>query len=193
MTTPVQQRKAELRAQLKSRLAELTDEQIADGSTRIADRILEDEGWNNARSVLLFAPMRFEMDLVRVIREGITRGKEVCLPRFSTTNAVYEAAVLRDWPSDLVKGGFGIPEPAPGCPAMALNQLDLMIVPGLGFTTSGLRLGRGKGFYDRLLAETRGRRWGVAFDCQIVTRLPVEPHDVVLQSILTPSRHLRVA
>ncbi|HLP77584.1 MAG TPA: 5-formyltetrahydrofolate cyclo-ligase, partial [Candidatus Paceibacterota bacterium] len=74
------------------------------------------------------------------------------------------------------------------CAPVSLNQLDLVLVPGVAFDACGRRLGRGKGFYDRLLADTRGIKCGVAFDEQIVTGIPVEPHDVLVDCILTPTR-----
>ena len=76
----------------------------------------------------------------------------------------------------------------PDCEPAPLNRLDLVLVPGVAFDAQGRRLGRGKGFYDRLLAKVRGHKCGVAFDVQIVSGLPEEPHDVRVDSILTPSR-----
>jgi 5-formyltetrahydrofolate cyclo-ligase len=62
------------------------------------------------------------------------------------------------------------------------------LVPGLAFDPSGRRLGRGKGFYDRLLAMVRGRKCGIAFEEQVVPEIPVEPHDIRLDCLLTPRR-----
>jgi 5-formyltetrahydrofolate cyclo-ligase len=68
-----------------------------------------------------------------------------------------------------------------------------VLTPGIAFDALGRRLGRGRGFYDRLLAQTTGTRCGVAFDQQVVDVVPVETHDVVLNCILTPTRWLNVA
>jgi 5-formyltetrahydrofolate cyclo-ligase len=64
----------------------------------------------------------------------------------------------------------------------------LILVPGVAFDLRGGRLGRGRGYYDRLLSGLQGYRCGVAFDEQIVDRVPLEPHDASLNCILTPSR-----
>jgi 5-formyltetrahydrofolate cyclo-ligase len=61
-------------------------------------------------------------------------------------------------------------------------------VPGLAFDRFGRRLGRGRGFYDRLLAEIPGQRCGVAFDQQILEALPTEPHDSQMHALATPAR-----
>ena len=74
---------------------------------------------------------------------------------------------------------------------VALNRLDLALVPGLGFDARGHRLGRGKGHYDRLLAGFTGMKIGVAFDFQIVTEVPREPHDIALDAVVTPTRWLQ--
>jgi 5-formyltetrahydrofolate cyclo-ligase len=66
----------------------------------------------------------------------------------------------------------------------------LALVPGVVFDQEGRRLGRGKGFYDRLLPSVGGPLCGVAFDWQVLPAIPVEPHDHVLNYILTPSRWL---
>ena len=91
-------------------------------------------------------------------------------------------------PADLSPGRFNVLEPKAGCPSVPLNQLDLVFVPGVAFDFNGRRLGRGKGFYDRLLAEVRGYKCGVAFEVQVIAAVPEEPHDVRVDSILTPAR-----
>jgi 5-formyltetrahydrofolate cyclo-ligase len=90
--------------------------------------------------------------------------------------------------TDLQPGAFGISEPAPGCEVVDLKTLDLVLVPGVGFALNGFRLGRGKGHFDRLLAQIPGFKCGVAFDWQVAVEIPTEPHDVQLNCILTPTR-----
>jgi 5-formyltetrahydrofolate cyclo-ligase len=84
-------------------------------------------------------------------------------------------------------------EPNATCAQLDLKLLDLLLVPGLGFAIAGQRLGRGGGYYDRLLTKAGGFKCGVAFDWQVVANLPLEPHDVLLNCILTPTRWLEVA
>jgi 5-formyltetrahydrofolate cyclo-ligase len=110
------------------------------------------------------------------------------LPAFIPGTSVYTARQIVEPVRDLVPGKFGIREPAAHCPEVPLNRLDLALVPGIAFDVSGGRLGRGKGFYDRLLPAVNGLKCGVAFDEQIVDAVPVGPMDVRLNCILTPTR-----
>lgn len=90
---------------------------------------------------------------------------------------------------DLQRGQMNVWEPAAHCPSVAIAALDIILVPGLAFTRDGLRLGRGGGYYDRLLdhPECRARRIGIAFDLQIVDSIPVESHDQRVHQIITES------
>ena len=75
---------------------------------------------------------------------------------------------------------------------VSLNRLDFILVPGVAFDLHGRRLGRGRGYYDILLAKVRGTTCGVAFDEQIVREVPVEPHDSDVNCILTPTRWIEL-
>ncbi|HZL12624.1 MAG TPA: 5-formyltetrahydrofolate cyclo-ligase, partial [Verrucomicrobiae bacterium] len=88
-------------------------------------------------------------------------------------------------------GKFGIREPKASCAEILLIEFDLILVPGIAFDLHGNRLGRGQGFYDRLLAEFRGTKIGIAFDEQISTEVSAEAHDVRVDFILTPTRCLQ--
>jgi 5-formyltetrahydrofolate cyclo-ligase len=144
--------------------------------------------WRAARSVLFYAPLAEDLDVWPLVNEALGAGKRVGLPRFAPQSGAYLACEVQDLGLDLKAGHFGIREPADHCAAFSLKWLDLILVPGVAFDPHGRRLGRGKGFYDQLLAGLRGVTCGVAFDQQIVREVPVTSHDVLMNCILTPTR-----
>jgi 5-formyltetrahydrofolate cyclo-ligase len=89
--------------------------------------------------------------------------------------------------SQLLIGSFGIREPAPELPAAAIASADAIICPGLAFDHSGGRLGRGRGFYDRLLANIRPGclKVGICHPFQIVPDTFPEPHDIPMDLVIT--------
>jgi 5-formyltetrahydrofolate cyclo-ligase len=179
--------KAAWRQRVRQSLALVSPDERAAASGRLCDVLLRTSAWTGAASVLCFAPLRDEPDIMPVIASGLRAGKRIALPSFDPQTGCYVAGQIVT-EGELPMGQFGVREPGPGCPVLALNQLDLILVPGVAFDLTGRRLGRGKGFYDRLLAEVRGHKCGVAFEEQIVAGLPEEPHDVRVDSILTPSQ-----
>ncbi len=176
-----------LRSQILERVRGISPEERSTRSVALRTILLEQAVWQEARSVLFFAPLAGEPDIAALFEVAWREGKLVAFPRFEPATATYLAA-LAGCQADLVRGRFGVLEPGPGCPGRALNQLDLVLVPGVAFDPAGGRVGRGKGFYDRLLAGVVGHKCGVAFTEQIVAQVPVEPHDMRLDSILTPTR-----
>jgi len=180
--------KAAARKSAHEALAGLTMEQRGSAAQAIRRRLISMSIWNEARFVLLFAPGTDEPDIGPLAELGIQAGKLIALPRFNRDSGSYEAALVADPVADVTTGRFGIREPKSVCKVADLNRLDLVLVPGLAFDRHGYRLGRGKGYYDRLLAAVPGRTCGVAFDAQLISAIPVEPHDVRLNCILTPTR-----
>jgi 5-formyltetrahydrofolate cyclo-ligase len=184
----IQQAKAVLREQVRAELKKMSPAERAAASIQACVRLEEQTIWRDAQSILFYAPLPEELDLWRLLLDANADGKAVLLPRFDPEQNQYVTCHIKDVERDLQPGPFGIREPLPTCTKNVLNQLDLILVPGLAFDLNGHRLGRGKGFYDRLLAMHHGPTCGVAFDQQIVSAVPVEPHDLRLNCILTPTR-----
>ena len=169
-------------------LAGLTESQRAEASKQALGRLLQQESWRTARCVLFYAPIRNELDVWPLLNTALETGKLVSLPRFEAETQTYIACRVKDPREDLKPGQYGIPEPQAGCEPVALNQLDFALVPGVAFDLQGRRLGQGRGYYDRLLAQMRGKTCGVAYDEQVVRAVPVQPHDSDVNCILTPTR-----
>ena len=148
--------------------------------------ILKSTVWQRASRVMLYVPMRGELNVNSLIENGLKDDKLIALPRFSVSKIAYEACGI-DNLSDLVPGKFGVLEPPPDCQTMDTKQLDLAIVPGVAFAGLGGRLGRGGGFFDRLLAGIPAKKCGVCFEQQVYPDVPVERHDVKMDMIATPS------
>ncbi|HUR47845.1 MAG TPA: 5-formyltetrahydrofolate cyclo-ligase [Candidatus Saccharimonadales bacterium] len=185
-------RKTLLRRERRAEAERHSAEERLKASEKLCAMLKQQDVWKKSRSVLFYSPIGHEPNIWGLVTEALAMNKTVGLPRFETSQSSYSICRVRNHLEDLVPGQFGIPEPNPACSLLDLNLLDLILVPGVGFATAGQRLGRGKGYYDRLLANAGGFKCGVAFDWQVVADLPLEPHDVPLNCIVTPTRWLEV-
>jgi 5-formyltetrahydrofolate cyclo-ligase len=190
MDHPLTDQKRLVRTQFLRKLRGKAPSVRAADSQAICRRLIEAPIWEETRSVLFFAPMPEEPDIWPVFMEIWKHGVTVALPKFDPGRKAYAAHRVSDPQTDLVVGHFGIREPGPDCPEHPINLLDVVLVPGVAFDLRGRRLGRGAGYYDRLLIGVRGTTCGIAFDEQISGELPVEPHDIHVNCILTPTRWL---
>ena len=178
--------KGALREEFRRRLRDLPAGERDASSERIRRQCMALPEWSRARTLALYHPRPDEPDLWPLAVVAWAEGRQVVLPSHDPARGAYRWRRV-DGPMDLVAGRFGILEPSPDCEEVANPLLDLAFVPGLGFSYDGVRLGRGQGFYDRLLESFRGRSFGVAFDRQLLPRIPREEHDFGLDGVITPS------
>ena len=188
----MEESKPALRGEIRARLALLTPEQRAALSAQACTLLERQKPWEQAQTVLFYAPVPGELDIWPLLGKALAAGKNVAFPRFLAESGGYGACRVQNPAADLAVGQFGIREPRSHCVEFSLKQLDFVLVPGLAFDLHGRRLGRGKGYFDRLLAAVRGTKCGVAFDEQIVREVPVEPHDEHVNCILTPTRWVQL-
>ena len=140
-----------------------------------------------ARTLLLYAALPDEVPTKQIAAEAWNHGKQVVLPRVDREG--WELALYRvgGW-EELRPGAYGIAEPDPArCAPVAVEQIDAALIPGLAWDRRGGRLGRGGGFYDRLLASSgwRAFRCGLFFAAQEVSHIPLEDWDVLLNAVVT--------
>jgi 5-formyltetrahydrofolate cyclo-ligase len=166
-----------------------------------AERLLRSQGvwervaalscYQQARIVLGYMAFDHEVLTDGLLQQAIASGKQIVLPRVQADRQQLALYAIADLERDVAPGYRGILEPKPQrTQAMAPEAFDLALVPGVAFDLSGGRLGFGAGFYDRLLRRLPRHipTVGMAFDCQVIPRLPSQPHDVMLEVIVTESR-----
>lgn len=145
----------------------------------------------SAHTILFYAPLADELDVWPLLEKLLKTQKICALPAFDDGTQFYSARRVTSLETDVFTGKFGIPEPHLDCEAVPLDHFDLVLVPGVAFDLSGNRLGRGKGFYDRILAGSSGIKCGIAYDFQLLESIPTEGHDAQVTFIFTPSRCVR--
>ena len=150
--------------------------------------------FKKAETVYFYVSLADEVNTFSAIQKSLKAGKRIFLPRVRSKNL--EFFEIRNIKKDLKKGAFGILEPKPySCRGGSrtaptkpnITPPDLVIVPGVVFDKNNHRIGRGKGFYDRFLEKLDPKipKIGLAFKFQIVDKVPLEPHDIQLDYVLT--------
>lgn len=182
--------KDELRQAVKAKLAALSPEE------RLwATQLILQQAWSSLliRDTALAAfymPLPDELDIVPLMHWWQRRGLPFALPRTLTQEKRLEFRCVAHLESDLQVGVFGILEPKPSCPLVMPEEISVIVVPGRAFDECGNRLGRGLGYYDRFLKTLpiKTLKLALAFDCQIVPRIPVKPNDVPMDVVITERR-----
>lgn len=174
--------KSELRKLVKSCKSHVTMDQMLNESKRVFDFIEQLPQFQKAENVLLYYSLPDELPTHSIVDKWC-ESKNVFLPRVNgeDLDVVPYSHNLKD------DNRFHIGEPQ-GNPVSA-DLIDLIIAPAVALDSKGNRLGRGKGFYDRLLSKTRAYTIGVALECQLVDLVPTQEHDIKLDAIVTSDQH----
>lgn len=177
--------KAELRRHIRLLKSETASSREAE-SEAVTAIVKNLPAWRNARTILLYSSIEGELDTTSLLS---TEGKDFILP-------VVEGNTLtlrRYNPIHLKKGYKGIMEPTEDAPTVSAKVIELALIPGVAFDRNCHRMGRGKGFYDRLLPDLSCPVIGLALSCQLVDEVPVEEHDVQLSGIAHPDGFIEMS
>jgi len=187
----LRQRKRALRKSMVERILALDPERRRHDEALLAARFSALPGLAAARSVLLYVTaFPEEIATGPLLVRTLECGKDLVCPRVDRAERRLRLFQIDDPARNLEPGTRGIPEPRRDCREVAPEAIDWALVPGLAFNANCYRLGRGAGHYDRLLPTLRpdAQRWALIHDCQWVDDLPVEPHDVPLDGVVSPGR-----
>jgi len=175
--------KQQIRREIEAKRKALDSEWLVAASTKIVKNFQMLGAFASAGTVALYKAIGGEVDLDPLFSACWSAGKRTCIPIFNAEEKIYEMAEVTA-ETQYLTGHYGIREPlSPSlCP---MGQIDLIAVPGLAFDRSGNRLGRGGGYYDRLLDGFSGVAVAVAFDFQILPEVPTEAHDKPVDQLVT--------
>jgi len=183
--------KRSLRSSMLAQRSSLSAEQWQLNSLRAQERLLGLELFQQARWVALYAPLQNEIDTALLFAAARRAGKRVWYPLVCGKQlAFHEVTALEQ----LSRGSFGILEPCPVMVGQEQAVPDLIVVPGVAFDLHGHRVGFGKGYYDRYLAELQQLPLlvGLCHDFQLCDQVPAEGHDIRMHCLVTESRTVQV-
>lgn len=187
-TTEIHERKRVIREQAHEnrRLQEDKDEL----SRAICEKFVSLPEYAAARTVMFYVDVRTEVRTRDFLATALTHGKRIVVPWCNDTGEL-ELFLLKSM-DDLSVGMYRILEPKLELRSLpdrqvAVEELDLIMVPGVAFTREGGRMGHGKGYYDKLLENARpdAPLVALAFECQMFPEIPTQPHDVFMDKIIT--------
>jgi 5-formyltetrahydrofolate cyclo-ligase len=170
---------------LERRSISLQEKSAADLNVQL--NLIERPEFQAATTVALYVAIRGEAETRFAAEQLLRVGKRLLLPSVIGPRMIFRGA---DSFAGFTKGAFGIPEPPDASSEYSAGDADVIVVPGVAFDLAGRRLGYGQGYYDRFLhgMEGSGRLFGLCYDFQLVDRIPDEPHDVLMDWVITDRR-----
>lgn len=189
--SPLQQKKIEIRKKFIELRKEIPLEQRINKSSLIYEHLKKSPHFSNSGSILIYSSIGAEVITDEIIADMLKIGKRVILPYCIKDSNEMGISEIKNPDTDLVIGNFKMREPHPDKRTRFFkSDIDLVICPGVAFDIYGVRLGRGKAYYDNFLRELKSKVpiYSLAYDCQISPEpIPSDYHDVRVDQIITES------
>jgi 5-formyltetrahydrofolate cyclo-ligase len=181
--------KQQIRSTMLEKRKGLPSSEVLQKSRSIKARVFALDEFRKAQRILFYVSYDNEVSTHEMIQESLAMGKQVVVTKVNKSNRSMSVSLLSRW-EDLEACAYNILEPKPDCiKEVPVDSIELMIVPGVGFDVKGNRIGHGMGYFDRLLQDNKKAHiLGLAFECQLVEKIPVETHDVCMEKIVTEER-----
>ncbi|MDD2389657.1 MAG: 5-formyltetrahydrofolate cyclo-ligase [Desulfobacterales bacterium] len=187
----IREKKQNLRDEVAKKLDALSEKELIEKTSQVEKRLLEFANFLEANIVLLYINSAHEIMTKRIIERCFALNKLVVLPAFRSEKRQIKLFKVDTLATDLKPGVRGIPEPEQTlCKEVPIDRIDIAIIPGIVFDEKGSRLGKGEGYYDRLIPKLSmtTRKVSLAFESQIVDQVPMESHDKQVDIIVTEER-----
>lgn len=163
-------------------------EMIKMTSEKIRKNLKKIDAFTSAKKIAAYYPLGNEIMTQDIIQEALSQGKEVALPKVIGKEMHFRK--IKDF-SSLERGTFDIMEPKENCPIM--EQLDIILVPAVGMSPNGSRLGYGHGYYDRFLLKNKIPSIALVFEKQIIKKIPYDENDALIDFIVTEDRIMKTS
>lgn len=181
----LKQKKIEYRSKYKKLRANMLPEKKAQCDIQLAEKFLSEKEYIKSDILFAFVSKDIEVDTTAIIERALKEGKKVAVPRCITESTLMDFYYINSF-DDLVKGAYNIMEPdTEKCVKVTDFTQGVCMVPGLVFDRSGFRLGFGKGYYDRFLADFKGVTIGVCYSRCIENELPRGYYDKPVDLVVT--------
>jgi 5-formyltetrahydrofolate cyclo-ligase len=179
--------KNEIRRLLINKRLNLSKDEVLTKSIQIKKRLFKIDEFKKTKKILFYLSYNSEVFTHDAIKEAFI-DKEVVIPIINKKNHTLILSKLNSF-KDLEEGPYGILEPKKEkIKEISINEIDLIIIPGTVFDLNGNRIGHGKGYYDKLLKNTKKPIIGLAFEFQIIEKIPTDKNDIPVDKIITEKR-----
>jgi len=173
---------------------------VQENSSKIIQKLLSLDQLREARVIAAYLPINNEVGTKAIINRLSSRKIKILLPCYLKDQHRYVFGEFLGW-QDLEEGPYGILQPSPPVrlrspkddegSVIDSSKVEVAIIPGVAFDRRGVRLGYGKGVYDRLLSKSNALKIGLAYDFQVVDEIEKEEHDLLMDLIVTDKRVIR--
>jgi 5-formyltetrahydrofolate cyclo-ligase len=185
--------KSLIRTEILNKRRLLNDSDIQCKSEAIFKRLTSTDAFILSHNVMAFMSFRNEVNTYPIVNYCLATNRKVIIPVTDVHNKKLILSELKNLDKELGLSSFGIPEPLPRfIRPFNASDLDLILVPGVVFDRRGYRIGYGGGYYDRFLASLDKKvvTIGLAFELQIVDRIPADPYDIPVDNIITEKKYI---
>lgn len=188
----ISKRKEKQRKQGFKYRSRLTQRELLKKSMEIKSNLFEIEEFEKAEVIMFYVAFRNEVRTEFMIKSALELGKRVIVPITDVENKKLYLSELKDYDDELTEGSYGILEPKEEfIRTVEPSDLDLVVLPGLAFDSSGNRLGYGGGYYDRLLSQIPTvDKMAICFDVQIMDEVITNSKDIAVDKIITEKRDI---
>ena len=183
----VRLRKKNLRKEMLERLHNISREERERKQKELKEKLFSLEEFKKAKCIMFYVSKHYEVNTHDMIDESIAMGKKVVVPITLKEEKVLKPSELKDRKAELIEGHYGVHQPhEKHIRPVSLEEVDLILIPGLAFDKCGHRLGHGGGYYDRFLEKAPSTviTVGLAFDFQVVGELPKYATDIPINKVL---------
>ena len=180
--------KSAVRRVVLEQLRNQPEEERRQKSNIIMNRLVQMAEFKKSRVIMFYVSLLEEVDTLSLLKTVLQEGRSVIVPFVDTKNKTLLSVPIKNPETDLTPGSYGILEPKKNLVNhFDVNQLDLVLVPGIAFDRKGRRLGRGKGYYDRFLKSLsrRTQTIGLAFNFQMLETIPTDERDIAVNQVIT--------